>query len=158
MIRLNNVMLTSMVQPGVLFNEILSHEESLATAVDKRVLKIFIDDILARILQHQVVFDHLTNSTSKIHSEFMPYTRETFHVLSKLVSDLVSEGNEKIPAENFALLNKILSTEMVTTKVFDSPEKAISVLGRFLDEQLEQLKGPRSERSLKSTQLQIEHL
>ena len=49
LIRLNNVMLTSMVQPGVLFNEILSHEESLATAVDKRVLKIFIDDILARI-------------------------------------------------------------------------------------------------------------
>ena len=88
----------------------------------------------------------------------MPYTRETFHVLSKLVSDLVSEGNEKIPAENFALLNKILSTEMVTTKVFDSPEKAISVLGRFLDEQLEQLKGPRSERSLKSSQSQIEHL
>jgi hypothetical protein len=46
--------------------------------------------------------------------------------------DLVAEGDLKVPNENFALINKILSLEQVTTKVFDSSDRAISVLGRFL--------------------------
>ena len=125
-------MLVSLIKPAVLFDDILAHKDSLATDVDKRVLKIFINDILSRMMQHEVVFDHLANSLSKIHSEFKPYTQETFLVLSKIVNDLVSEGGDKIPAENFALINKILSTEKVTTKVFDSSETAISVLSRFL--------------------------
>lgn len=111
-----------MQNPTFLFDEILGHKDSLATAVDKPVLKIFIEDILSRMMQHQVIFDHLSNSSSKLHRDFMPYTKDTFLVLSKLVEDLVAEGGDRIPVENFALLNKVLSLEQVTSKVFDSSE------------------------------------
>ena len=53
-------------------------------------------------------------------------------MLSKIINDLVAEGETEIPAENFSLINKILSLEKVTTKVFDSADTAQSVLGRFV--------------------------
>ena len=81
-----------MKHPGLFFNDILAYKDSIVSVVDKRILKVFIDSILARMVQHEVVFDHLTNSYSKIHSEFLPYTQDTFKVLSKIVTDLVSEG------------------------------------------------------------------
>ena len=95
-----------------------------------------------------MIFDHLTNSSSQIHSDFVPYTKQTFLVLSKLVEDLVAEGAAQgnssavagqIPRENFSLINKILAFEQVTTKVFDSSEQASSVLGRYLTQQKERL-------------------
>ena len=70
--------------------------------------------------QHEVAFDHLSNSLSQVHRYFLPYGQETFHVLSKILTDLVAEGDAKIPVDNFALINKILSEEKVTTRVFDS--------------------------------------
>ena len=70
------------------------------------------------------MFDHLSNSNSEIHRSFLPYEQETFHVLSKIINDLVDEGGTEIPAENFSLINKILSLEKVTTKVFDSADTA----------------------------------
>lgn len=121
-----------MQKPTYLFDEILAHKESLASDVDKPVLNIFIEEILARMTQHQVIFDHLTNSTSSIHRDFLSSSNETFLVLSKTLNDLVSEGGTVIPDENFALVNKILSEEEVTTKVFDSSDQASTVLGPFL--------------------------
>ena len=50
--------------------------------------------------------------------------------------DLVAEGDSSIPNENFALINNILSLEQVTSKVFDSSDRAVSVLGKFLGQQL----------------------
>ncbi len=80
-----------------------------------------------------MIFDHLANSTSVVHRSFIPYTKDTFLVLSKIVHDLVSEGQgDLIPKENFAEINRILSLEKVTTKVFDSSEQASNVLGKFL--------------------------
>lgn len=57
-----------------------------------------------------------------MHSSFLPYTEETFLVLSKIITDLVNEGETKLPSDNIALINKILSLEKVTTKVFDSSD------------------------------------
>lgn len=90
-----------------MFDEILAHKDSLATSVERPVLKSFIRDILARMKQHEVIFDHLANSTSVVHRSFVPYTKDTFLVLSKIVHDLVAEGkqiipNQPIPQENFA--------------------------------------------------------
>ena len=67
-----------------------------------------------------------------MHNSFLPYTEETFLVLSKIITDLVNEGETSIPVDNIALINKILSLEKVTTKVFDSSDQAISVLSRYL--------------------------
>lgn len=128
-----------MQNPTYLFEEILAHKESLATDVDKPVLKIFIEEILARMMQQQVIFDHLTNSASSIHREFISSSKETFLVLQKTLNDLLAEGGSVIPDENFALVNKILSEEVVTTKVFDSSDQASSALGPFLTQQLERL-------------------
>jgi len=139
LVRLQNCLLVSMQEPTYLFSEILAHKESFATAVSKPVLKHFVEDVLSRMTQHQVVFDHLANSNSVIHRAFLPYTPETFQVLSKLVDDLVGAGNKRIPEDNFALLNKILSLELVTAKVFDSSEKASAIIGRFLTQQWDML-------------------
>lgn len=98
--------------------------------------------MLARMVQHEVTFDHLNNSTSKLHRTFLPYTQNTFKILSKIVSELVSESGENsemIPLENFPIINKILSLELVTSNVFKSSDEAIQVLGRFLDQQLSQM-------------------
>jgi hypothetical protein len=140
LIRIQNILMVSIQTPTFLFDEILAHKDSLATAVDKPVLKIFIGDILARMMQHEVIFDHLANSASVMHRGFLPCTKETYKVLSKIIMDLVAEGDAKIPIANFALINKILSEEQVTTKVFDSSDRAVSVLGKYLDQQLDNLK------------------
>ena len=95
-------------------------------------MNIFVQNILDRMMQHQVQFEHLNNSVSVMHRDFTPYSQETFLALSKVIKDLVNESEHKIPAENFALLNKILSHEKVTTKVFDSAGQAKSILGRYL--------------------------
>ena len=146
--RIQGFLLVSLTNPTFLFDEMLAHKDSFATAVEKPVLKVFIEDILSRMMQHEVVFDHLANSSSHVHSDFVPYTKKTFLVLSKLVEDLVADGSTQagggalsgqIPRENFLLLNKILASEQVTTKVFDSSEQASSVIGRYLTQQRELL-------------------
>ena len=53
-------------------------------------------------------------------------------MLSKIIIELVAEGESSIPVENFALINKILSLEQVTTKVFDTSDRAVEVLGKYL--------------------------
>lgn len=61
-------------------------------------------------------------------------------MLSKIITELVAEGESSIPVENFALINKILSLEQVTTKVFDTSDRAVDVLGKYLGQQLDYLK------------------
>ncbi len=63
-----------------------------------------------------------------MHRSFIPYDKETFLVLNRLINDLVAEGEGTIPLENFSMINQILSLEKVTTKVFDSSDSANSLL------------------------------
>ena len=79
-----------------------------------------------------MTFDYLKNSYSTLHRAFIPYSKETFLVLNRLINDLVSEGDGQIPIENLPLINEILSLEKITTKVFDSSEEACALLGNFL--------------------------
>ena len=52
LVRLQNIVLVSLQKPTLLFEEILAHEGSLALQVEKPVLKTFVQDVIARMMQH----------------------------------------------------------------------------------------------------------
>ena len=73
-----------------------------------------VDLIIDRTGQSEVQFDHLKESFSLYHQHFLPYNKDTFALLQKIINDLIRDTNDpsKIKTLNqdqFQVINKILA-------------------------------------------------
>ena len=87
-----------------------------------------VDAILSRIQQHRVTYEHLENSYSIVHSKFIPFSQETFNLLSKIVQEAA------IPQH---IVNRILADPVVARRIFQTKEMAEEILTRRLEMILE---------------------
>ena len=80
-------------------------------------------------------YDHLKDSESKVHSKQQPYTADTLKIFSRIVSDFHAAAKEEkitLGYEDFRILNKIMQTDLVSAKIYDSTQTAKEVLSFFL--------------------------
>ena len=91
LVRYSSVMFPNSSQPDLLFEYILASEERFNEHVGKEDLNEFTGNILKRISQQKVTFDHLKGSLSTWHGKAVPSTDQSFLVLKKIMNECLGE-------------------------------------------------------------------
>jgi hypothetical protein len=105
--------------------------------VDKKHLEQFVDIMQFQLSNLSVQYEHLEGSESKVHSKQSPFYEETFAVFARIVDDfyLASKQGTPLTSSDFSILNKIMQTDLVTSKLFKDPSQASLVLLELIEKQ-----------------------